>query len=301
MIATRSDSLLPSKSTEHLYASKWLAGNTELSGHEEIILRSDNEPAMLKMKNQVMDRIEGIRFVPEEKPSKDPKDNPDAESANNIAEDLIRCHKTQLDEGIGDKLPSDHPTVAWLVSHCGVLYNTSHMGADGLTPFERARGRRTGKLLCMFGETVFYKPVIAGRSKAAKIKEKFVDGIFLGLVQRTGEIIVGTIDGRAECCRDFRRRSPDKRWSRDLVFGIKALPWALSGIADGSAEVGDDRLQRATTRLEAAIAPKVPTGGLPPVPNVEYKARQLYVTARLIAKFGRTKDCAACDGRASAQ
>ena len=142
-----------------------------------------------------------------------------------------------------------------------------------------------GKPLCVFGEKVLYKPVAVGRSKAAKMETKFVDGIFLGLVERTGEIIVGTIDGRAERCRDFKHRPLDERWSRDLVFGIKALPWAPSGTADGSAEVRDDRLPRATRKLETAIAPKVPAGGLPPVPNAEYKARQLYVTARLIAKF----------------
>ena len=93
-------------------------------------------------------------MIPEEKPSKDPKSNPDAESANNVVEDVIRCHKSQLDEGIGEKLPSDHPTVAWLVSHSGVLYNITNVGADGLTPFERARGRRMGRPLCMFGEQI---------------------------------------------------------------------------------------------------------------------------------------------------
>ena len=105
--------MLPSKSTEHPYASKWLAANVELSGRKEAVLKSDNEPAVIKMKKQAMDRLEGIRIVPEEKPSKDAKSNPDAESANNIAEGL--------DEALGEKIPSDHPIVAWLMIHCGVL------------------------------------------------------------------------------------------------------------------------------------------------------------------------------------
>ena len=72
--------MLPSKSTEHPYASKWLAGNIQLSGHREVILKSDNENAVLKMKKQAVEKLEGMRVVPEEKPSKDPKSNPDAES-----------------------------------------------------------------------------------------------------------------------------------------------------------------------------------------------------------------------------
>ena len=69
------------------------------------------------------ENLEGVREIPEEKPGKDPKSNPDAESANSVVEGLIRCHKSQLDEGIGEKLPSDHPAVAWLACHSGVLYN----------------------------------------------------------------------------------------------------------------------------------------------------------------------------------
>jgi hypothetical protein len=65
--------MLPSKSTEHPYASKWLAANIELSGHKEIILKSDNETAVLQMMKQAMDKLESIRVAPEEKPSKDPK------------------------------------------------------------------------------------------------------------------------------------------------------------------------------------------------------------------------------------
>jgi hypothetical protein len=42
------------------------------------------------------------------------------------------------------------------MNHCGVLYNIAQVGTDGLTPFERARGRRMGKPLCTFGEQVFY-------------------------------------------------------------------------------------------------------------------------------------------------
>ena len=43
-----------------------------------------------------------------------------------------------------------------------------------------------GKPICMFGEQIWYKPVPVGKSKAAKMEPKFKDGLFLGLVERTG-------------------------------------------------------------------------------------------------------------------
>ena len=146
--------------------------------------------------------------------------------------------------------------------------------------------------------------------KTAKVKTKRLDGrqstivfcalcIFLGLMERTGKYIVGTAEGCADRCRDFKRRPLGERWNRDLVFNLKALPWAPSGPkTDGSAE--SDVLPRATKRLEAAIAPAVGRDALPPVPNVEYTSRALYVTARLLEKFGKTPGCSACEGKIGA-
>ncbi len=224
--------MLPSKSTEHPYATRWLAANVELSGHKEAILKSDGEPAVLKMKKQVMEKIakeNGIILVLEEKPIRDAKSNPDAESANNIAAGLLRCHKAQLDEKLQHMVASDHPIVSWLTMYCGVLYNTTHGGSDGLTPFERARGRRMGRPLCMFGERVLYMPVPMGNDKKAKMEPSYVPGIFLGLVERTGEVIIGTADGCAVRCRSYRRVPKEEQWKKYLVLGLKALPWAPSG------------------------------------------------------------------------
>ena len=110
---------------------------------------------------------------------------------------------------------------------------------------------------------------------------------------------MGTAEGRAERCRDFKRKPLGERWNRDLIFNLKALPWAPSGPkTDGSAE--SDVLPRATKKLEAAIAPDVGRDAMPPVPNVEYKSRALYVTARLLEKFGKTPDCSACEGKMGA-
>ena len=85
----------------------------------------------------------------------------------------------------------------------GCFYNISHIGSDGLTPFERARGRRLTRPICMFGERILYRPVLSG--KLVKLEPRFEDGVFLGLVERTGEIIVGLKDGSAGRCRDYKR------------------------------------------------------------------------------------------------
>ena len=201
----------------------------------------------------------------------------------------MRCFKSQLDEGIGEKVPSEHALVAWLASHCGVLYNISSVGSDGMTPFERARGRRMGRPICMFGEKILFKPVVVGRGKTGKLEPKFEDGLFLGIVERTGEVIVGMADGTAGRCRDYKRRPAPERWDRQLALGLTALPWAPKG-----EDVGEKEM---LPRVEKVLEPHVPEKDLPPVPTEARVARALYVTSRLIQKFGKTTPCQSAEIR----
>ena len=43
-------------------------------------------------------------------------------------------------------------------------------------------------------EAILYRPIPVGNSKAAKMESKLLDGIFLGVVQRMGETIIGLAD-----------------------------------------------------------------------------------------------------------
>lgn len=70
--------MLPTNAIEHPRASKWLVAHTELSGHEEATVKSDDEPAAPEMKKQAMELTQVMRLAPEENPSRDLKSNTDA-------------------------------------------------------------------------------------------------------------------------------------------------------------------------------------------------------------------------------
>ena len=70
---------------------------------------------------------------------------------------LFRTLKLCLECSIARRIPEDHALVPWLLLHKCFLLSTAVKGADGLTAWHRARGRKFhGKLAC-FGEQILYK------------------------------------------------------------------------------------------------------------------------------------------------
>ena len=49
-------------------------------------------------------------------------------------------------------------------------------------------------------------------------------GVWLGVIERSEEMIIGTKDGVVKC-RTLSRLSKDDQWSREMVLQTKGLPW----------------------------------------------------------------------------
>ena len=49
-------------------------------------------------------------------------------------------------------MDSKHPVLTWLVRHAGFLLSRFQVSADGLTAYERLRGKPFRKKLMSFGE-----------------------------------------------------------------------------------------------------------------------------------------------------
>ena len=147
------------------------------------------------------------------------------------------------------------------------------------------------KPLASPGERILCKPMSGGRTASAKMEPRFRPGIFLGIVERTGEVIVGLEDGTVGRCRDFKRVVPSERWDKELVLNLKGLPWAT----DGETETGSEVVPRLAS-LDQPVAGA--SGAAPPMMGAPAPAsRALYVTKRLIGKNGPTAGCSACGGQ----
>ena len=98
-----------------------------------------------------------------------------------------------LESQYQNKFRTDHHIFSWLVKHAGLLYNLCKVGEDGRTPYERRKGKRFNRVLLEIGECVWLlKPESEGRDK---LNTRWLDGVFVGLREKSGELIVAKHEG----------------------------------------------------------------------------------------------------------
>ena len=118
-------------------------------GHVKIILKSDNEKAVLAVVARALMSIrctvDGVDGVTSEQSAKyDSQSNGATEAGINISRGQIRTHKLCLEARIGKEIPPTHAMTSWILEHVALLHAACVRGDDGLTGWSRVRGRPFG-------------------------------------------------------------------------------------------------------------------------------------------------------------
>ena len=71
---------------------------------------------------------------------------------------MKRCLEVRLRQ----RIPVDHPLMAWLVKHAAWVLTTRVRGKDGQTPYERLRGKPFGRKSVGFGEMCLFRLPLKG-------------------------------------------------------------------------------------------------------------------------------------------
>ena len=130
---------------------------------------------------------------------------------------------------------------------------------DGKTAWERRRGRPYKRRLPKFGEPVMFLRVPPTKRRN-KYEDRFVTGVYCGLIDRSNMVIVATPHG----CEKVNsiRRLPRSQWrDPDLVMPIKGTPWQYApsvSEAAADARAGDD------VPVGVTLRPVVEEAYLPP-------------------------------------
>ncbi len=93
--------------------------------------KGDQEAALQAVWRRAQELYRGTQLVPEESPVGDSSSNGEVESANAIAEGLIRALNDQTEELLGQPLPTRHALITWIVPHAGLIYTCFTVGPDG--------------------------------------------------------------------------------------------------------------------------------------------------------------------------
>ena len=75
-----------------------------------------------------------------------------------------------------------------------------------------------------FGEQVAYHPLKGSSTRLNKAEARVEMGIWLGLVSRTNEHILGTSKGVVKA-RAIRRLPKEERWNTDALAMMRGSPW----------------------------------------------------------------------------
>ena len=103
--------VVPCKGTSHGYAEPALAHNVLSTGHQKVILQSDQEPSIIDVKHKAGTHIP-TEIVYEESPVGDSN-----ERANQTIQGQIRAIKDCGERQIGATIRLDSSILKWLVRH----------------------------------------------------------------------------------------------------------------------------------------------------------------------------------------
>ena len=115
--------VVPSKGTSHAYPAAQTFVDIEQLGHSKIVLKNDQEPAIVDLHNAVAAKCKekGIDVDPENSPVEESQSNGVIERAVQDVEGMVRTLKDQLETSYSTKIESGHPILSRLVNHAGML------------------------------------------------------------------------------------------------------------------------------------------------------------------------------------
>ena len=131
--------------------AKWIDG----LGCQEVTVRTDGEPSICELIRRARElRAEGTTTV-------DEVSTPGAQRAILTVGGLVRTTKEVVEENVLEGRDAGPRLTAWMAHHAAQVICACMVGADGLTPFRRSKGRKFGTPLAGFGEpvseTLFWK------------------------------------------------------------------------------------------------------------------------------------------------
>ena len=266
---------------------------TEELGYDEMELKGDGEPALVDiMKNlkEIRRHVTKLRNPP----AHDPQSNGLAERGVQEFKKQLRTVKLSLERRLKDKLAPTDAVITWMIPHACESINRFLVGHDGRTPYYRLRHKKFNQNLVEFGEMVHAKPMRSNRfGRKRALMARTVDGIWLGMNNRTNEHRVALLDGGPVIhVRTIFRKPEDQRWNMEAVKGIKAT---IKKPNPKDEEQEEPEHAKATKGIDlGGDGSKLDET---PVQDKQSGIRDFRITKELLEKYGLTPGCMGCTAR----
>ena len=272
------------------WAMDRLLDDVKMFGHTAITLKSDGEPALVQMQEEIARRREHSTVM-QNPPAYDPQANGAIERGVQEVAGQIRAMKIGLEQRLGARVTTKWKIFEWMVELSTVLLNRCLVGHDGKTPYARLMGKNSSQPIVEVGERVLAKVARSSKTKKKRaLKSRWIDAIWVGIARRSNEhIVVIEGGGRAMRCRTIKRRPADRRWSAEKLAGVKATP-RRPNPKDAHREEGGTNEEPLVEIQETKgmAAPEVREPVRPP-------RRNFKITRKVLEKYDYTSGCAGCE------
>ena len=171
--------VVPAKGAEVEWAAKQICRDIQRWGyHGRVILKSDQEPAIMAFLDSVARERSDIPTTLEHSPVADSASNGGAERAVRSMEEMVRVYKFDLESRSKCTIDLNSPIMEWIVEHAADMICKGVQGTDGKTPYQRLKGRTyTGEVL-PFGSPILFRCV--GKVRGGLLADRWFSGIWLG-------------------------------------------------------------------------------------------------------------------------
>ena len=246
--------------------------------YSKVVLRSDQEPAVVDFLEEIARRREGCVTVVENAPVGESQSNGLAERGVRSMEEMMRVFKLDLEARVQHVIPMDWAVLEWMIEHVCDVLNKTVVGKDGRTAYERVKGKKAKAEFLRFADPIMARGV--GKPQGGVMAARWFPALWLGQRYNTYEHLVARLaDGKV-----VRVRSVQSQGRYPTVAELEAVvgrPWMPSGTVP--------------------IAPRVP---VPPrevetrasvaVDEPSFVPRNFYITKDILEKYGYNKSCAKC-------
>ena len=197
----------------------------------------------------------------------------------------MRTTKAVVEENVVEGRDAGPRLTAWMAHHAAQVICACMVGADGLTPFRRLKGRKFGTPLAGFGKRVWLRDPILER--ANKFSPRCTEARLLGFCFKSSRYIVVDFDGRFRMVRTI---NADDRWK---VVSQKD-PFSAADLESTPAEFTCSRGTREEVNPAAQCLERHPVDALPPDPDHDPAPRRLYFKQRAFMAHGTSDRCLVC-------
>ena len=119
-------------------------------------MKSDGERAIVAVRDALA-KYHGGKVVPESPPRGESQSNGTAEEAGKTVREFVRVLKEQVEHSAKIELGCAEVLTVWMIRWAAMLCSRYLAGKDGLTAYERRRGKRCSIPVVTFGEKVWYE------------------------------------------------------------------------------------------------------------------------------------------------